>query len=386
MNGNFVQRGEAAIFDKWIRTKMALANGVDMVIELPLVYGIRSAEYFASGAVSLLEKSRIVDFLVFGSESGEIRPLQEIAHFLSKENKYYQKILKKYLSAGYPFPQARELAVKNHLELHPDNISIDISQLREVISEPNNLLGIEYLKALKNLNSGLTPFTIKRKGSQYHDPGLQHKIASATAIRKRIYLGKTEDIKEYLPELSNIIIKDEITKGKFPINLDLLGMMIISTIRKHNRNTLSKFAEINNGLENRIYNEAHQTADLKELISNIKTRAFTWTRIQRNLLHILFDIKENDFALLDQYGVQYLRILGIRKERTDLLAKLKDKAELEIILNPSEYLNEINTDYKNPLIKSLSYDIMAGDIYSLLYNNPDYRKGHLDFTTPLIKY
>ncbi|NLM96791.1 MAG: nucleotidyltransferase family protein, partial [Halanaerobiaceae bacterium] len=247
-------------------------------------------------------------------------------------------------------------------------------------------LGIEYLKALKALNSNITPVTIKREGSQYHDAGLRHKFASATAIRKKIYSGRVEETKDHLPDLAYDIIMDEFKKGKYPINLDLLGKMIISSIRRHNRNTLKKFAEISNGLENRIYNEAHQTADLNELISNIKTKAFTWTRIQRNLLHILFDIKENDFIFLDQHGVQYIRILGIRKERTDLLAELKEKAELEIILNPSEILKEIDIDSNDPLIKSLSYDILAGDIYSLLYRSPKYQKGHLDFTTPLIKY
>lgn len=386
MNGNFVQRGEPALLDKWSRARMALANGADLVIELPLVYGIRSAEYFARGAITILEKSKIIDSIVFGSEVGKITPLEEMACLLSDEDKYLQEILQKELANGKSFPAARELAIKNYLLLNPEKFSFKSEELLNIIAEPNNILAIEYLKNLKNINSNITPFTIRRVGSNYHDKKLEGNFVSATAIRKLVYKDQLENLKKYLPEKSYEILKTELEKENIPINFDCFSLMLISTLRKLNIKKLSEFAEINNGLERRIYDEAYKTSDLKELVRNIKTKAYTWTRIQRNLLHIFFNITEKDFNHIDHYGPQYIRVLGLKKERTDLLARLNEKATLPVIISPADYLNEINPASQDPLIKSLSYDIMATDIYNLLYKNPAYRQGHLDFLTPLIKY
>lgn len=386
MNGNFVQRGEAALTDKWTRTKMALASGVDMVIELPLVYGIRSAEFFSYGAISLLERSGIVDNLAFGSESGDIIPLEETANILANEDSYFKTRLQKHLIKGLSFPKAREYAIKEYLSANPNQTTCETNSLLEVITEPNNILGIEYLKALKKLKSNIKPFTIKRSGSSYHSKNLDNQIASATAIREKIYLEGLDSLRKNIPDKTYYFLKEEIHKNKIPIDLTLLGMMVLSSIRKHNTDQLKGFSELDNGLENRIYNEAHNSANIDDLIYNIKTKAFTRTRIQRNLLHIFFDIKENDFKIIDENKPQYLRVLGIKKERGDLLSKLNKNSSLEVIINPAKYLKEINIESNDPLIKSLSFDILATDIYTLLHKNPAYRQGHMDFTTPLIKY
>lgn len=387
MNGNFVQRGEAALLDKWIRTKMALANGVDMVIELPVVYGIRSAEYFAYGAISILEGSGLIDHLVFGSESGDIIPLKETAKLLTNEERYFKTRLQSHLSNGLSFPRARENAVKEYLYLNPDKTSCKIDDLLQIIAEPNNILGIEYLKALKEIKSKISPHTIKRTGSSYHSKELENHISSATAIREKIYQNGLESVNNYIPEQTYYILKREIyDHNKIPLNNKYLGMMLLSSIRQLNTIQLKEFSELNNGLENRIYNQAHISGDLNKFIESIKTKAFTRTRIQRNLLHIFFNINEKDFRLIDKRGPQYIRVLGIKKEREDLLSKLNKKSPLKVIINPAKYLKEINTNSNDPLIKSLSFDILATDIYSLLYKNPAFRQGHKDFTTPLIKY
>jgi len=386
MNGNFVQRGEAAMIDKWTRTKMALASGVDLVIELPLVYGIRSAEFFSFGAVSLLEKCGIVDSLVFGSESGDITPLKEAANILGNENSYFKTRLQKHLIKGLPFPKARENTIKEYLSVNPNHTTCNTNCLLQILAEPNNILGIEYLKALEKIKSNIKPFTIKRSGSSYHSKNLDNQIASATAIREKIHLDGLDSVRNNVPETTYSYLNNEIDRNNIPVDFNLLGMMILSTIRKLNTNQLKEFSELDNGLENRIYNEAHNSANIEELISNIKTKALTMTRIKRNLLHIFFNIKEKDFKIIDEKGPQYIRVLGIKKERGDLLSKLNKRSSSEVIINPAKHLKEINPESNNPLIKSLSLDILATDIYSLLYKNPTKRQGHKDFTTPFIKY
>lgn len=386
MNGNFVQRGEPALLDKWQRARMALANGADLVIELPLIYGIRSAEYFARGAVTIMEKSNIVDSIVFGSELGKIEPLQEIARILVDHNQELQEKIQEGLASGKSFPLARETALKSYLEANPDNVSFPVGELLAILSEPNNILAIEYLKSLREIQSAITPYTIKRIGSGYHEKKLEGKYASATAIRELVYKGEVDKIKAYLPEESYQILLNAIEQGLAPADLDSFSLLLITSIRRLNIKKLGEFAELDNGLERRIYREAHHTADFKNLVQKIKTRAYTWTRIQRNLLHIFFNLREEDFQLLDRCGPQYIRVLGIRKERTDLLSKLNENASLPVIISPAAYLREIDLESQDPLIKSLSYDILASDIYSLLYKNLACRQGHLDFTKALIKY
>ncbi|MFW6036019.1 MAG: nucleotidyltransferase [Halothermotrichaceae bacterium] len=385
MNGNFMQRGLPAILNKWARAEMAVKNGVDIVIELPLVYGIRSAEYFAYGAVSLLQSTNITDFLVFGSEVGQTRPLIEIAEILLKEAPYLKQRLKHYLNLGQPFPKARELSIKDYLTIKDKQYNINKNDLLAIIGEPNNILGIEYIKALLKLKSKIKPLTITRKGSNYHEQILEKgKIASATAIREQIISNGLESVNQFLPESTkNILDKKNKT---IPPQLDNLGLMILSRLRKLTAEDLLKFAEIDNGIENRITETSRKTGTLAGLIDKIKTKAFTRTRIQRNLLHILFNIKKNDFELLDKYGCQYLRVLAIGKNGAKILSKLNKKADIPVIVNPSEQLSDIKPASKNPLIKSLSYDIMASDIYTLLSPDTKSRKARLDFIKPIIKH
>ncbi|MEJ6952155.1 nucleotidyltransferase [Natronospora cellulosivora (SeqCode)] len=384
MNGNFVQRGKLALLDKWSRTKMALANGVDMVIELPLIYGIRSAEYFAEGSIKILNDTGIVNKLVFGSETGNINPLKEASKLLKTEDAYFQQRLQKYLSTGKSFPHARAMALKDYLNYLPYDKKLIIQELEKTLNEPNNILGIEYLKALDKYNSKIEAYTIKREGSGYHEQELQ-EISSATAIRKKIYENGFSSIKNYLPEESYQIIAEDFQNKKLAINKEYFSMMLLANLRQRNSDNLREFAEIENGLENRIVDQVHKSASLQDLIDKIKTKAFTRTRIQRNLLHIFFNIKEVDFKELDSHGPQYIRVLGIKKTRKDLLSKISKKSQIPVVINPSQYMKEVSPNNKDPLIKSLSYDIIASDIYSLLYKDPKYRNGHLDFTMPLIK-
>lgn len=385
MNGNFVQRGTPAIVDKWSRTKMALENGVDLVIELPLFYGIRSAEFFAKGSIKLLSASGIVDYIVFGSESGNIELLTYIAKILVEEPEYFQNRLKMMLRSGYSFPKARELAMLNYLNMKNNDIN-NIKEIKKVVKEPNNILGIEYIKANLESNSNINTLTIKRKYSKYHDKKLNNTIASATAIRNEIYKNDLSFINKFMPDNSYKVLKETFSQGKGPVIEDYLGILIINKLRQLKREELLKYAEIDNGLENRFLEAAHNSGDLKQLIKYIKTKSLTWTRIQRNLLHILFGLKKRDFELLDASGPNYIRVLGFNKMGEDLLAKIKANSPLPLVTQPAKYLKEININSQDSLIKSLSYDILATNIYSLLYPEPDNRISYLDFRIPVIKY
>ena len=196
MSGNFTQRGEVSIIDKWSKAQMAIENGIDLVIELPTLYAISSAENFASGAIKILDSLGIVDYISFGSESNDISILQDIASVLCSEPNEYKTLLSHELSKGESFPKAREKALMMYLN--------NVRRFANVLSSPNNILGIEYLKALKNQNSHIEPITIKRKDSNYNDNTISasSKFSSATAIRNACFRRNLDVLKNVMPKSS----------------------------------------------------------------------------------------------------------------------------------------------------------------------------------------
>ncbi len=381
MNGNFMQRGSPAFLDKWSRTAMALKNGVDLVIELPLIYGIRSAEYFASGALKTLAATGVVDSLVFGSEYGKIDPLVKTARLFLKEPDIFKNQLKFFLKKGLSFPEAREKALKKFLKIN----NTEDDMLTKIISRPNNILGIEYIKAILKYNFPIKPLTIKRSHDNYHKKTTEGKIASATAIRKLIREKKLTEIKNFVPEITYQIIKKDFKKGKIPVRAHLLGIMLLDKLRRISIDELKEFAEINNGLENRIKNAASISGSLEQLIKNIKSKKHTRTRIQRNLLHVLFNLKAKDFQEFDQTGITYLKVLGFNQKGEKILSRINKNSSRPIITQPAKYLKSININNRDTLKKQLSYDLLASDIYSLLYYSPDLRQAGADFYKQIIK-
>jgi predicted nucleotidyltransferase len=429
MSGNFVQRGEPAIVNKWARTAMALSSGVDLVIELPVVYAIASAEFFAWAAVKLLDSLGIVDSICFGSETGHIAPLNIIAEILVNEPDEYKKYLRQYLDSGLSFPFAREKAickyVHNTQDIHTirnifnfdiDNFDADNKGIQSILGSSNNILGIEYLKALKRLNSRIVPYTIKRQANLYNEENLTGTISSATAIRKHIK-EKESDIpgnnqKDYqkhgqeinpanndnnnininintfshiinytLPLDSVNIIRHEFQKGKGPVLINSFGSIILSILRKISTDDIKKFPNINEGLENRIKRAAKVSGNLEELIENICTKRYTRTRIQRILLCILLGITNNEFQYFNaQGGPQYIRILGFTKKGRELLVKVNKRASLPVIAKTANFTNSDNL----PLRKMLELEATATDIYVLGYKNPDYRFAGQEFTEKIV--
>ncbi len=383
MNGSFMQRGEPAFTDKWSRTSMALKQGVDLVIELPLNYGIRSAEYFAEGAVKTLAATGVVSSFVFGSESGNINPLREAAKIFNREPAGFKKTLQSNLKQGYSFPAARQQALLEYIK----NRDISSRELKEAVSEPNNILGIEYIKAVLKNNLNLIPHTIKRTHKNYYSRDMTHEMAGATAIRHKIRQSQNpESIKKFVPETTYEQLCCDFKKNKIPLKKEKLGTMILAELRKKTPSELTQYAEVKEGLENRIHNAARQAGDYQELIKKITTRVYPKTRVKRNLLHILLGLTKNDFDKMSSWGIPYLRILGFSECGARILSQIDKRSSREIITQPADYLKSIKLNSRNPLKKQLSYDLLATDIYALLYKSPENRTAGLDFIKQIITF
>ena len=368
MSGNFMQRGDAAIVDKWSRTDMALANGVDLVIELPAVYSISSAENFAYGSMSILDKLGLVDYVSFGSEVGDLEILNSIAEILCTEPKEYVSLLNHELAKGVSFPKAREKALLMYLN--------DIRKYANVLSNPNNILGIEYLKALKKLKSNMEPITIKRKNADYNSTSIVNGFASSTAIRKIIK--KPDVLSKAVPEETFSIIQDKIKHGQIVQGLATYEKEIIYKLRTAPLEYIADLPDVSEGLEHAIKNAANSCNNILDLISFVKSKRYTQTRIQRILLYALLDITKQDMEL-SKKGIPYIRVLGMNEKGKQLVSKMASNKKLNIITSPKKFMDSNN----NKIAKNIfAKDILATNIYTLGYEYESL--SNLDYTTPLI--
>lgn len=389
MNGNFTQRGVPAIIDKWARTEQALKSGVDLVIELPLLYGLRSAEFFASAAVNLITETGLIDSIVFGSESGNIDILQDLAYVFNNENKIYKKKIKEYLNQGLNYPTARNKTLLECRKLYTNISRYSENEIKYAVSNPNNILGIEYLKAVQRNNIDINVRTIKRKGPDYHSSLIEGDFASASLIRKLIRKNgikkSCEKIKNLMPSSSLDILNRELIKGRFIPDNQLLIRQFIEKIRRLSPDKLLEYPEIANGLENRIFTSALNTGDLTEFLKQINAKNYTNTRIMRSLLYIWLNIKKKDLNIIDEYRPPYIRVLGLKKGKENLLTQIQYNSSLPLIINPSEILRSPDFETDDPLKLTLSFEIMADDLYSLLRKSASERKAREDYHKKLIK-
>ncbi len=377
MSGHFLQRGEPALFNKWIRTRMALEAGVDIVLELPTIYSCQSAELFAFGAVNLLDQLNIVDYLIFGSETNNIDDLYNISKVLAFEPQTYKDILKIQLKEGHSFPKARSNALKHFFSRHD---SASLASLH-VLKNPNDILGIEYIKWLLRLKSPIQPITIQRIGSGYHSKNLSHGFASATAIRDKILHSSSfpDELKTYLPSSSSFIIRNSL-KYFCPGQLEALSKSIFTLLLRMDRSDLKNYLDINEGLQDRFYRLIH-TNSIEKYIASIKTKRYTYTRIQRILCHILLDLKKDELQNYnDNGGAQYIRILGFSKRGREILPLLKKRSNLPIITN----LSKSYSDLDNMQRRAIDYDILATNIYHAHFAKTSSFKNNMDYLTPPI--
>lgn len=321
MSSNYVQRGTPAITDKFSRTEMALKNGVDLVIELPAMLAASSAEDFAAGAVSLLNGLGVIDSLCFGSEAGDLQAITEIAQVLEQEPPQFRLLLQKYLKQGQPFPKARADALLQYLNL------TDPAAMTDILAAPNNILGIEYMKALIRTKSPIRPYTIRRRTAGYHDPDLHETISSATAIRKLLTDGIPNELDSQVPAETATILK------KAPLLMPddfspLLSYALLTTPKED----LADYADVSGDLADRIYKYRIKPLSFTAMAEQLKTKQYTYTRISRSLLHIILKIKKDDIALLKQQNyASYARILGFTERAKPLLKMIKKHSSLPVI-------------------------------------------------------
>ncbi|MDD4188746.1 MAG: nucleotidyltransferase [Eubacteriales bacterium] len=378
MSGNFTQRGEPAIVNKWTRAQMALEAGVDLVVELPLPYAMSGAEHFSFGSVKLLESLGIIDVICFGSECGDIETLEIAADVLAYEPDSFKIQLKKFLDSGISFPAARESALKSYFS---ENSPIG-SAAAECLSEPNNILGVEYLKALKRIRSQIRPMTIKRSGAGHNEPALCDGISGAAAIRNSIISKKSElsGLGNVMPASSLRLLERDFELGKGPVYSDKFGKIILSMLRGMDPESLAKYPDVSEGLENRILEASYLSGSLEELVERIGTKRYALTRIRRILMSVLTGMEaENIRAFDDNGGPQYIRILGFSEKGRSLIALSKKKASLPIIVKPSNFKDSINPH----LSRMLALEAHATDIYVLGYEGAEYRLGGQEYTSNL---
>lgn len=349
MSGYFLQRGEPALVSKWLRTKMALSGGADIVIELPYAFSTGKAEIFANGAVSLLTALK-TDEVCFGSEQGSIEPFERTLEFLGKHKETHDKKLKSFLTEGYSFPKASALAFQS------------FSNVRDIVdlSKPNNILGFHYIKAIHDQNSSVKATTIKRIGAGYHDPDLGHKdIASATGIRKAIASGDEtlESIRPVVPDFTyNRLLEAYREQGIFHSWERLFPYLRYKLLTARTQE-LADIYEAEEGLEHRLLDAVKQADSFMSFMEQIKTKRYTWTRLQRLCTHILTNTTKKEMApVLQNPQATYIRLLGMSEKGQVYLNHIKKDLDLPLVSTLSKH--------EDPL---LTLDERAADCYALGY-------------------
>lgn len=338
MSGNYVQRGEIAVYNKELRAKAAIENGVDLVIELPAIMSLSSAERFAFSGITILNTLGLVDYICFGAECDDLSKLKEIAQVLSSESEPFKSKLYAKMKGGVSFATARAAA-----------LSCDIPEAEEILSSPNNILAIEYLKAISKTNSTITPVLVKREGSDYNSTELNGGFISATAARELIFKG--ESLSGFVPD--NTI---SIYKSATPHNIEKMSGAIIANICKRNTSEVAEIAGVSEGLENKIKKEAVNSKSFYELCDRVKSKRYAHSRIRRILLNSYLGIKKEDLI-----PPQYIKILDFNETGRKVLNKAKQEALLPLVKNFKQ-IRELNNPkaekmWKNELIFDQIYNL-----------------------------
>lgn len=340
MSGDFTQRGIPAIADKFTRAKMAVSCGIDAVFELPVLYATSSAEGFAYGAVSLLHGLGCVDYLVFGSENGDIRQFSDVSDFLLKEPEHFKKSILKYQKLGFSYPKAFSLAVKE--------LDMEADDSLELLSSPNNLLGLEYMKALKKISPAIKPMTISRIGTGYHDSHSEfskesgNTVASASAIRTKLETttGTIASAMPLMPEAAYKLFADHYGKSA-PITLDDFSLLLSYRLSLETTEALATYADVSDDLADRIFKYKNEFCSFTELIATLKHKQYTHTRITRALLHILLGIKK-EYAQVQ--NAPYARLLAMKKGASPLMKELKARTEIPLITKAADAKKVLSED------------------------------------------
>ena len=342
MSGDFVQRGEAAVMSKWSRTRSALCSGVDLVFELPVIFSVSGAERFAMGAVSILNSLNVVDGLVFGSECGEIQKLKDVSDFLLSQD--FKRHVKSKVNGNLNFAKAREDVVREILG----------EDRSKCLSNPNDILGIEYIKALSLLKSEIISETVKRAYNAHDSLTYSNNFASASMIRALIY--KRKRVENFMPKKSFEILSQEIAQKNAPAQMMYAERALIARLRCMNRDDLKNVLDVNEGLENRIFDAVKNSVSLQELYTLVKTKRYTHARIRRIVLSAFLGLtKEYNDVVPD-----YVRVLGFNDRGREILRVAKKKSCIRVVTRAAD-LKNLDDDSK----KILDIENRSEDLFSI---------------------
>ena len=354
MSGNFLQRGVPAICDKFTRAEMALKCGADLVIEIPTLWATASAEYYAHAGVALLASTGIVTHLAFGAETDDLDALLQVSSILKNEPDVYRAVLSNSIRTGNSFPVARKNALITSLPLFPTE------KLDELLDNPNNILALEYLKALPD---SIEPILIPREGAGYHDTEINTELPSASAIREAIFSSNgdvdMDTLANAMPKESFSLLKNALKCNQLIETNDFsesLGYCLLSQAG----NGFSSFADCNQDFSNKVKNNLNNYVLFEDFIEALKTKDMTYTRISRCLLHILLGIKQSDYTIGRAIGfAPYLRILGFKNASTNLLSEIKREATVPLISKAADASTLL--DYETN--KFFDKDVFASNLY-----------------------
>lgn len=364
MSGNFAQRGIPSSIDKWTKTKMALDNGVDLVIELPTIYSVSSAEFFSYGSVSLLNSLGIVNNICFGSEHGDINDIYNIANILLQEPIEFKSLLKTYLSKGIVYPQARANALYDYLIY--SNMDISNLLLDKFLNSSNNILGIEYCKSLIKLNSSIKPFTLKREGASYNSNLLHNEYSSATAIRKYVKEnGSLSKLKGHVPnsvltELINLYSKNY----EFTFEDSMFPYIKYKSLTS--KNSLTNLPDVSEGLDNKIIKSLQNNSSYSSAIEAMKSKRYTYTRLSRILCQYFIGFDNFESGQLRSMSCPYAKILGFNSTGKSILKSMKSNSSIPLYTKTPKECTD-----------TLKLDIQATRAYSIINHSISHNSDYL---------
>ena len=344
MSGSFVQRGGIAVTDKWTRAKHAVSGGADLVIELPVTFSMNTAQKFAQGAVDILNAAGIVDVLFFGSECGDTEKITQAAELILNEPPEVSKKLQSLLQSGLSYPAARAAAYSEHTA---------------VLSSPNDILGVEYVRAIMKINSKIRPYAIRRTGVEHDSVKTAKNIASASKIRGLIQSGS--DFGEFIPTYGDFNVY-------YPQAINTAAVFLLRTTSAQYLKTINDVTE---GIENRFLKAAAEYDNLEDICMAVKSKRYPLSRIRRIAYSALLGLTNELCAL----PPSYIRVLAMNGTGKQLLREMKKRSSLPVIIKAADFKGDEIFDANKK----------AEDVFALCSSDPARRKGNLDLTTsPII--
>jgi len=346
MSGNFVQRGDFALVRKHARAKAAVASGVDLVLELPLPWAVASAERFADGGVQALEATGVVTHMGFGSECGDASALERVAGCLLSSE--YEEALRGRLGEGASYAACRQAAVEQLLG------SADAA----ILESPNNILGVEYCKALLRRKSDIRPLTVSRAGAGYHDVSAEQELPSATSIRALLTQGEREAALERMPEAMRTAYEAEERCGRAPVFRERCERAMLARLRSMSEADFAALDEGNEGLYRRLYEASRKAASVEELLDLAKTKRYAYTRLQRMVLWAYLGLCPSEFPA----EVPYLRVLAANSRGREVLARMRKTASLPVLTKSAD-VRQLSAEAQ----RLFELEVRATDLYTLAY-------------------